>query len=307
MRWLRRLGWVLGGWVLWRSFGPELPRGYRMPQRRPVRVPGRTVFVGDKEMFVREVGPEGAPTLVLVHGWGFDGEMTYYPLIGPLSERYRLVIPDMRNHGKSDWVRGPYDVEDLADELAGVLDAVGVSRGVVMGYSLGGMVAQSLAARHPRFVAELVLAATAAWPVAARRPLTRVAFLMGRAFTRLSSTEAAALSTMALRHAGAIDRYHERWAYDSLRRRDGALSMQAGWAAFRFDSRPWVGRIGVPVTVFVVGADHIVSTVTQRELAALLPAATVVDLEGADHESIFSHRQVYLEVLGEIMARQATP
>ncbi len=306
MRWLRRLGWVLGAWVLWRSFGPEIPRDYVVPQRRPLRLPGRTVFVGDKEFFVREAGPPDAPTLVLVHGWGFDGEMTYYPLVGPLSDRYRLVIPDLRNHGKSDWLRGPYDVEDLADEVAGVLDAVGVDRAVIMGYSLGGMVAQTLAERHPRLVAELVLAATAAWPVAARRPLTRAAFALGRAFTRLSSTEGAALSTLVLRHTGAIDPHNERWAYEALRRRDGALAMQAGWAAFRFDSRQWVGRLGIPVTVFVVGADHIVATASQRELAGLLSSARIVDLPDADHASIFTHPDIYLEVLEEIMARQAT-
>jgi pimeloyl-ACP methyl ester carboxylesterase len=288
---------VAGAWTAWRLLGPDLPRHERMRQVRPLRIPGRSVFVGEREFFLRETGPEDGPLLVLIHGWSLDGEMTYHRILPALAERYRIVMPDLRDHGHSDWIRGRYDVVQLADEVAGVLDALQLPKAIVFGYSLGGMVAQELTRRHHRLVGSLVLAATAARPVPKWRLLTRLAFFGGRLVGRISRREGVLITMAALRMSGALDPAHERWIHDGLMRRDAGLFYEAGAAAMRFDSRDWVGRLGVPVTVVVAGQDLIVPTATQEELAALVPGAKVVRLDDAGHESILTRPDVYIALL----------
>lgn len=287
------------GWAGWRMFGPDGTRSYPPPQTRPIRVPGRSVFVGDAEFFVREAGPVSAATIVLIHGWAFDGEMTYFRIIEPLAEERRVVVPDMRNHGKSDWIRGGYDVVDLADEVAGILDAIDVTGATVVGYSLGGLVAQMLAARHPALVSQLVLAATAARPVPSRRLLTRLSFWLGAGLAHVSTVEATRITATVLRRVDAIEAAHERWLEQALRRRDPSLYFQAGAAAWRFDSRAWIGSLRIPITVVVPTGDWLIPPAAQRELA-LMAGAQVVELPGAGHESIMTHQDEYVKLLLQV-------
>jgi pimeloyl-ACP methyl ester carboxylesterase len=287
----------VGAWVGWRIFGPEVPPRFRPGQQRPLRIAGRTVFVGEREFFVREAGPVGAPPLVLVHGWAFDGEMNFYNIIEPLAEQFRVVIPDQRNHGKSDWIRGRFDVADLADELAGVLDAVSVGKATVFGYSLGGMVTQELARRHPGHVGRMILGATAAYPVYRMRPLARVGMWAARSFARISRFEIAAGSSHLMKRVGAMDPTHERWMRAALLRRDATLSYESGHAAWRFDSRSWVGKLPQPAMVIVTAADRMVDPVAQRVLADLLEDAEVVELAGANHDSVLSDPDAYIDAI----------
>lgn len=287
----------LGAWAGWRVFGPEVPPRFSPGQQRPLRITGRSVLVGEREFFVREAGPAGAPPLVLVHGWGFDGEMTFHNIIEPLAEHFRVVMPDHRNHGKSDWIRGRFDVADLADELAGVLDAVGVGKATIFGYSLGGMVTQELARRHPRQVDRMILGATAAYPVYRMRPLARVGMWAARSFARISTHEIAAGSAQLMKRVGAMDPKHERWMRAALLRRDPTLFYEAGHAAWRFDSRSWVGKLPQPAMVIITAADRIVEPVAQRTLADLLVDAEVIELTGANHDSILSDPDVYIDAI----------
>lgn len=300
---LRSAGLAAGGWAAWRLLGPELPRRYSPGQVRPFRLTGRSVLVGEREFFVRESGPPDGPPLVLVHGWSLDGEMTYGPLVARLGDRVRIVVPDLRNHGKSDWIRSRYEVADLADEVAGVLDAVGVRGATVMGYSLGGMVTMELARRAPHLVARMILAATAARPVPERRALARVAFWAGRAVARISTKEAALLTTQVLLRTGSIAPTNERWLYEGLRRRDGGLFYEAGVAAYHFDAREWVGRLQQPAVVVIPTRDVLVPVRAQHELARLLPEARVVELDGAGHESILTRVDDYVDVIERFTGR----
>ena len=122
-----------------------------------MRVSGRSLFIGDQEMFVRETGDPDGPPLMLVHGWGDHSVVVWHQIIPLLEGRYHIFALDNRNSGRSELVRERYDVARLADEVALVMDAVGLGRAAVAGYSLGGMIAQELAHRHPHKVEKLVL------------------------------------------------------------------------------------------------------------------------------------------------------
>lgn len=78
-----------------------------------------------------------------------------------LSERYRVLRYDTRGHGRSGTTAGPYSIEMLADDAAGLLDALGIAQAHVAGLSMGGMIAQQLGARFPDKVLSLALCDTA--------------------------------------------------------------------------------------------------------------------------------------------------
>ncbi len=297
IRLIRWVGYWALGWLIWRLFGPELTPRFRGVQRNALPVTGRTVVVGELELFVREAGPVDAPVLVLVHGWNLDGAMTFHRIVPALARRYRVIVPDLRNHGRSDWVRGRVEISELADDLAGILDVLGISGATVLGFSMGGMVAQELARRHPRHVGSLILAATASCPIAEFRVPMRVAFWLARGGLRVSLHEIARATGEVLHRTGAVQDEHRRWMHQALIKRDPDLYYEIGAAVWRFDSRSWVGKLPQRKLIIIPTADEIVPPEAQYEMASLLPDAEVIELEGGLHESVMNRPGDYIEAI----------
>ena len=101
----------------------------------------------------------GQPWVCLIHGLGY-GSWGWEPVVGPLAERFRVVTLDNRGIGASDVPPGPYSAAQMASDVVAVLDDAGIERSHVVGTSLGGMIAQELATRHPARVDRLVLVST---------------------------------------------------------------------------------------------------------------------------------------------------
>lgn len=293
------------GWVMWRLFGPDLAPRYRGIQERPMRVPGRSVFVGPREYFVREAGPKGAPPLVLVHGWSFDGEMTFFRILPRLAEHYRVIVPDLRDHGKTDRIRGRFEISDLADELAGILTALGVGKASLFGYSMGGMAVQEFARRYPQRVDRLMLGATAAMPIDRRRAAARVAFFFGRAFARFSKRESVMFTYHFVINHELVEPRHGRWMWEALLARDPTLYYESGNAVWRFDSRSWVGSLGAATLVVIPDQDQVVPVRAQDDLAERLRDPTVVRIEGAGHESILTRGDEYVAAIESFLSSGA--
>lgn len=107
---------------------------------------------------VRLIGADagsGEPALLLVHGWGTDRGVLA-PLCERARARRRVVALDLRGFGASD-AQPPYDVATHADDLAVVVRALGLERPVVVGHSLGGLIALDFAARYPTHTGAAVL------------------------------------------------------------------------------------------------------------------------------------------------------
>jgi pimeloyl-ACP methyl ester carboxylesterase len=114
------------------------------------------VAAGDTRLAVHTAG-SGLP-LVLLHAFPLDHSM--WALQEPLAEQVRLVVPDLRGFGGSDEAL-PESIAALADDVVALLDAVHVAGpAVICGISMGGYVAQHVAARHPDRVAAVILVAT---------------------------------------------------------------------------------------------------------------------------------------------------
>lgn len=112
---------------------------------------------------VRDGGPEIAlsilgsgPTMILLHGIGSSG-MSWMPVMSRLADQYRLVIADLRGHGKSGHPAAGYTLDDYADDLERVIAATGEPRPILVGHSLGGLTAVTWARRHPGTASAIVL------------------------------------------------------------------------------------------------------------------------------------------------------
>jgi pimeloyl-ACP methyl ester carboxylesterase len=92
-----------------------------------------------------------------------------------------------------------------------------------------------------------------------------------------------------LLRSGAVPPQHAAWLWETLAARDEELHHEAGFALARFDSRPWAGRLAVPVVCVVPAGDQLVPPARQRATAALIPQARVVEIAGARHEALFTH------------------
>src|SRR5437764_6555680 len=126
-----------------------------MPPARTVRIPGRG------ELFVRDSGGSGPPVLLL-HGWMATADLNwwgaYEDLIGA---GYRLLALDHRGHGRGLRPMDPFRLRDCAQDVAALLNALGAAPALVVGYSMGGAIAQLVAHEHPAVVSGLVLSGTA--------------------------------------------------------------------------------------------------------------------------------------------------
>lgn len=303
-KWLRR---GLLAWAAFKLLAPEPVPEFDERQQVPLELSGRSVFVGGIEFFLREAGPTDAPPFVLVHGWG-DHSLAVFPRLIPLlAERYRVIAVDNRNHGKSDHVRGPYDITTMADELDAVLDQLGVSEATVFGFSMGGMVAQSLARHHPERVGRLALSGTAAdIPLLTDRlsPVAQVGITLLRALERMTRTEVSWVRMKYLAHVGAVAPEHARWYYAAHQNRDPDLYWLSAVAMSRFDARDWIGDLDVPMMIVVTTRDQLMAPSWQWDLVARRPDAEVRTLD-ARHEAPLTHASELAGFLLEFAA--ATP
>lgn len=108
-------------------------------------------------------GPEGAPPVVLSNSLSTDASM-WDPQWAMLTASHRVMRYDTRGHGRSGVTPAPYTMEQLADDLAGLIERAGIGPSHIVGLSLGGMTAQVLALRRPELVRSLCLVATTAQP-----------------------------------------------------------------------------------------------------------------------------------------------
>ena len=111
------------------------------------------VALDDLRLHLRVYG-RGDPVL-LIHGLGSSGDDWAFQ-IGPLSQRFRLIVPDLRGCGGSQATAGRYRIEQFADDLWRLLDALGVPRAHLVGFSMGGAVALEMALQRPSASGRLV-------------------------------------------------------------------------------------------------------------------------------------------------------
>jgi 3-oxoadipate enol-lactonase len=249
------------------------------------------------EIFVRDSGPrdDGAPTVLLLHGWTVSADINFFAAYETLTAAYRVIALDHRGHGRGMRSAEPFSLEDCADDAAALLQILEVEpeRTIVVGYSMGGPIALLLAHRHPQLVAALVSQATALeWrATAADRSKWRLLSL-AEVGLRVSSGDGVVERAIDQAVSESRDLQPLRpWLEAEIQRGLGRTLIDAGRALSQFDSRPWAHELGLPAVVCVTLQDRLVPPHKQRALAKAL-RAQVVEIDG-DHDVTLVKRTLY--------------
>jgi 3-oxoadipate enol-lactonase len=249
------------------------------------------------------VGRRDAEPLLMIQGLGADSRGWMLQRLA-FVRHHRIITFDNRGVGRSDKPLGPYDLERMALDAIEVLDAAGVDSAHVMGASMGGVIAQILAVRHPERIRSLVLACTACRHQGWRRWL---------------------LEQWA---EEARDQGMRVWAQHNLRWIVGPRSMRRFWPAFNalsgvFISAPahaFVAQVRAildideglrdevpdhaPPTLVICGSQDILTPQSDsEELAELIPGAELVVVRGASHGFMVEAAPAFNRVVGEFLGR----
>ncbi|MFC4128402.1 alpha/beta fold hydrolase [Nocardia rhizosphaerae] len=243
-----------------------------VPEGRMLDLPGR-----GRTYVVDLPGPPDAPTLILLHGTACTAVLNWFPALATLAEHYRVVLFDQRWHGRG--IRSPrFRLDDCADDVVAVADALGIGRFVCVGYSLGGIVSLLTARRHPRRVAGLVLCAT---------PYRFQEKWRERAFHRGFAATARALGDYPYRRAGRRARRLpelpaalepgrlRRWALEEFRSTSGWALGPVLAEIGTFDATTWLPELRMPTAVVITTKDKAIPVYRQIELAAAIPGASI--------------------------------
>ncbi len=230
------------------------------------------VAVGDLQIYYAEHG--AGPPLVLLHGGLATGEIMWGERPAALGQRYRVLVPDSRGHGRTDNPAGKLRYDQMADDVAGFVGALGLERPIVLGYSDGAQIAIELGLRHPDRFKALVL---------------------GGAVTGPSPQYLETLATMGFTEPGRVnfdefERLYPEFAA-SIKTAHAHVYGPDYWRDFlRQISELWLGvpsytdtqLAGIPVPSLIISGDRDALDDAVR-LYRLLPHAELAVIPNADH------------------------
>jgi 3-oxoadipate enol-lactonase len=222
-----------------------------------------------------------------------SGEM-FEPVIEHFAAAHRVIVPDLRGHGRSRGLPPPFTVAQLAADLADLLDDLGVGAAAALGYSHGGAIAQELALDHPQKVGRLILACTYAFNMATPREWLEghIAPLLIRV---LGIRRLAGLAvSQGTRHLG---KERAAWLIEVMAAQDPDLMLRAWNEMMAFDSRRRLVEIGCPTLIVAGAQDQGVPIHHARMLHERIHNSELVVIDGADHALIWTHTDEFLRVV----------
>jgi 3-oxoadipate enol-lactonase len=259
------------------------------------------------DLWVEEQG-EG-PELLLIQGLGNSG----WPARRQLASfpGHRVIWFDNRGTGRSPKDPPPASIEQLADDAASVLDGLGVERAHVLGHSMGGYIAQTLAVRRPDLVRSLTLVGTGAG-VPGHEPVPQETNETWLANAHLPP-EDYVRATMHLSFAAgwkeANEEQYERFVKERVEFPTPPECWRAQYdACVRFLEHGLpIEQIAVPVLVVHGDADRVVPISNGRSIAHRIPGAELVVLEGAGHYPYFERPERFTTAVRSFLERVEGP
>lgn len=225
----------------------------------------------------------GTP-LVLLHAFPLSREM-WQPQIDALRNDYRILAPDLRGFGGTGLFDGPPSIPQMADDVARLLDKLGVVKPVVLGgLSMGGYVALAFARQYPARLRGLLLADTRAEPDTPEEKANREKLI---AFAR-SHTAGEVFEQLLPKVIGDETRMQRAHVVETVRRIASAQTPSGIIAALqalrdRPDAVPFLGQIQVPTLVIVGSQDVLTPPTMAKNLVNGIPNARLAVINGAGH------------------------
>jgi pimeloyl-ACP methyl ester carboxylesterase len=246
----------------------------------------------------------GGTAVVLLHGVGGGKEMWPTQLDALAGAGYLAIAWDMPGYGETPAI-APYGMAGLADSLGTLLDTLRDNRIVLLGHSMGGMVAQEAYAAFPERIAGLILAGTSAafgkpdgaWQQGFLR--ARLAPLdAGRTMAEIAPTLVAGMVGEAPDPAGA------KLAVEIMSRVPGETYRAALGALLAFDRRGALPGIRVPVLLIAGERDPNAPPDVMRKMEQAIPGAEYVELAGCGHLACLEQPAAFNDAVLEFLARR---
>jgi aminoacrylate hydrolase len=240
-----------------------------------------TVSIGDAELYYEDTG-RGEPLLLVP---GLSGRGSFWAnQVTELARDFRVVVHDHRGTARSTHSRIRYSVEQMADDVLRLMDALGIEAAHLVGHSTGGAIGQVIALEHPHRLRSLVLSATWAGPDPYFQRLfeSRKGVLLGQgveAYIRASALFMAPPAWISANDA-LLSEQHQAALAEAAPIEVTASRIDA---ILRHDRRARLGEIRAPTLVIVAQDDIITPRFYSDELASRVPGAKLIVLDGGGH------------------------
>ncbi|KAA1235354.1 alpha/beta hydrolase [Agrobacterium tumefaciens] len=261
--------------------------------------PNRFIMAGNIRFAYRELGPRGGVPLVLLNHWGAVLDNFDPRIVDGLAVSHHIIALDYQGIGLSSGT-APVTIDEMARDVIAVISELGFATVDLMGFSLGGFVAQDIVLKAPDLVRKLILTGTGpaggtgiarvgavSWPLIIKGMLTLQDPKTYLFFTSSTNGRRAAKDFLARLKERQIDCDEEPTPRAFLRQ----LSAIKTWGR---QTPQDLGRIHIPVLVANGDNDIMVPTSNSRDMARRIPNAKLVIYEDASHGGIFQYHAQFV-------------
>lgn len=262
-----------------------------------------SININGLDLYYELHGPEDAPVLVLNNGIIMNAASSWVFQTEVLSSAYRVLQYDCRGQGQSDHPQGPYSMELHADDLAGLLEGLGIKRAHILGISYGGEVAQAFALKYPGKTISLILADTASEV----GPQLRLIILSWMDALETGNPEAFFNATVPWNFSAEFIKKNPV-LLETAKDRYGQLDFPAVLTLCRcfleLDLTSHLGEITAPTCVLVGEKDWLKGIDYARILQEGIPAAELHLIPGAGHASCWENPAVFNQLVLDFLGDQ---
>lgn len=247
------------------------------------------------ELYYEEHG-SGVP-VILIHGFPFDHSI-WADVITRLDGKARLILPDLRGFGQSPAPEGVYSMRVMAEDIAALLDRLGIKKAVLAGHSMGGYISLAFAQAYPDHISGLALVTSQA---ASDTPERRQARLRLADEVKRKGVKAVVAANLERYSPDPIVR--ERTRVVMLRSQKKAVISALKGMAERPDATEVLSNLKVPGVIIAGGADAIVSPDKAREMAQMLARGWVVEIPNGGHMPMFESPELVAQAIQDLLGK----
>ncbi len=259
-----------------------------------VNAANRSIKVGDTTFAYRELGPRGGVPVVLLNHWGAVLDNFDPRIVDGLAAGRNIIAINYRGIGASGG-KAPLTIDEMARDAIALIRAMGFEKVDLLGFSLGGMVAQDITLKAPDLVRKLILAGTGpaggkgidkvgrvSWPLIFKGILTRKDPKTYLFFTSTHNGRRSAADFLKRLEERQVDR-------DTAPSTSAFLRQLKAITAWGRQAPQDLGQISVPVLIANGDNDIMVPTLNSHDMARRIPNAQLVIYEDAGHGGIFQN------------------
>ena len=275
-------------------------------QLHPSKIPGRTIFIREKEYFIRENYVNDTIPVVFLHSWGSDSLGSWFKVLPVIKNKYSFVAIDLRNHGKSDASWDRWDVDENADVVISILKELNIEKCHIVGWSMGSAVALAISNKKQSLIDKLVLITPFSWlggavykDKFAFKAFVSLVRIRERLFPNLNPQSKFSF----LKKANAIKDEYTDWAWNNLHKhKDDFIYEDGGRFVVPYDARPWLANIKSNTLVITGGKDKLVPEETSNDVINRLENVSNVVFKDAGHSVPWTHAEELVESINNFIS-----